>query len=55
MLRDVLDISKEDVFTVLEGGMKPSELLMSSGILLSDLSEQYSFDIVGDDLVRFRI
>ena len=55
MLSEVLEIGKEDILDSLNGGTKPSELLMSSGILLSDLSEDYAFDIVGDDLVKFRI
>ncbi len=54
MLSEVLEISKEDILLSLKGGSKPSELLLSSGILLSDLSQEYSFDIVGESLVRFR-
>ncbi len=54
MLSEVLGIKKTDIVDVLQGGTKPSELLISNGILLSDLSEEYSFDIVGDGLVRFR-
>lgn len=55
MLSEVLEIAKEDIVLLLEGGTKPRELLLSSGILLSDLSEEYSFDIVGSDLIRFRV
>ena len=54
MLSEVLSIKKTDIIDALQGGTKPSELLISNGILLSDLSEEYSFDIVGDGLVRFR-
>ncbi len=54
MLSEVLEIEKEDILMSLRGGSKPSEMLLSSGILLSDLSDQYSFDIVGDGFVRFR-
>ncbi len=54
MLSEVLEIEKEDILMSLKGGSKPSEMLLSSGILLSDLSDQYSFDIVGDGFVRFR-
>lgn len=54
MLSEVLGIESEDIELALEGGSKPSELLSLQGIYLSDLSEEYSFDIVGDSLVRFR-
>lgn len=54
MLSEVLGIKKTDIVDVLQGGTKPSELLISNGIFLSDLSEEYLFDIVGDGLVRFR-
>lgn len=54
MLSEVLDISEGDISLMLEGGSKPSEILFNSGILLSDLSDEYSFDIVGGSLVRFR-
>ena len=54
MLSEVLGINREDILISLEGGSKPSEMLLSNGILLSDLSEEYSFDIVGGELVRFR-
>ncbi len=54
MLSKVLDIEMDDIEDALQGGTKPSELLISNGIFLSDLSEEYSFDIVGDGLVRFR-
>ena len=54
MLSEVLGINREDILISLEGGNKPSEMLLSNGILLSDLSEEYSFDIVGGELVRFR-
>jgi len=55
MLSKVLDIDMDDIEDALQGGTKPSELLISNGIFLSDLSEEYSFDIVGDGLVRFRV
>lgn len=54
MLSEVLDIERDDIDLALEAGTTPTELLASSGILLSDLSEEYSFDIVGEKLVRFR-
>jgi len=54
MLSDVLQIEKEDILTALNGGMRPSELLMEYGVLLSDLGEEYEFDIVNGDFVRFR-
>ncbi|OGC44208.1 hypothetical protein A2400_02295 [candidate division WS6 bacterium RIFOXYB1_FULL_33_14] len=55
MLSEVLGIEKDDIQLALDGGSKPSEFLASSGILLSDISEEYSFDIVGDGLVKFRV
>ena len=55
MLSNVLGINKDDIKDALQGGTKPSELLISNGIFLSDLSEEYSFDIVGEELVRFRV
>lgn len=54
MLSEVLSIKKTDIIDALQGGTKPSELLISNGILLSDLSEEYSFDVVSEELVRFR-
>lgn len=54
MLSEVLGIPEDEIELSLAGGSKPSELLLNSGILLSDLSQEYSFDIVGDGLVRFR-
>ena len=54
MLSSVLGIDRNDIEDALQGGTKPSELLISNGIFLSDLSEEYSFDIVGGELVRFR-
>ncbi len=54
MLSDVLGIGKEEIGMSLKGGIKPSEILLSNGILLSDLAQEYSFDIVGNGLVRFR-
>ena len=54
MLSNVLGIDRNDIEDALQGGTKPSELLISNGIFLSDLSEEYSFDIVGEELVRFR-
>ena len=55
MLSSVLGIDRNDIEDALQGGTKPSELLISNGIFLSDLSEEYSFDIVGEELVRFRV
>ena len=55
MLSEVLGIEKDDIQLALEGGSKPSELLASYGVLLSDISEEYSFDIVGDEFVQFRV
>jgi hypothetical protein len=54
MLSEVLEIEGEDVLIALEGGLKPSELLLTSGILLADLQHLYSFDLVGNGLVKFR-
>jgi len=54
MLSEVLGIPADEILLSLEGGSKPSELLLSSGILLSDLSDEYSFDIVGNGLIKFR-
>ncbi len=54
MLSEVLGIPEEEISISLAGGSKPSELLLNSGILLSDLSEEYKFDIVGEGLIRFR-
>jgi len=54
MLSTVLDIPMEDIKESLAGGVKPSELLASSGILLSDLADEFNFDIVGDGgLIKF--
>jgi hypothetical protein len=55
MLSNVLGIDQNDIEDALQGGTKPNELLISNGIFLSDLSEEYSFDIVGEELVRFRV
>ncbi|MDX9739129.1 MAG: hypothetical protein RBT33_02090 [Candidatus Dojkabacteria bacterium] len=55
MLSITLGLSAEDVQESLDGGVKPSEMLASNGILLSDLAEEFNFDIVGErGLVRFR-
>ncbi|HBB64555.1 hypothetical protein A3K02_00760 [candidate division WS6 bacterium RIFOXYD1_FULL_33_8] len=55
MLSEVLEIPEDDILLSLEGGLKPSELLATNGILLSDLAEDYNFDIVGkSELVLFR-
>ena len=55
MLSITLGMSVEDVQVSLDGGVKPSELLANSGILLSDLAEDFNFDIVGErGLVKFR-
>lgn len=56
MLSITLGISTEDIKEALDGGTKPSEMLASGGILLSDLAEDFNFDIVGErGLVRFRV
>jgi hypothetical protein len=56
MLSITLDIPTEDIKEALDGGAKPSEMLASGGILLSDLAEDFNFDIVGErGLVRFRV
>jgi hypothetical protein len=55
MLSITLGIPTEDIKDALDGGTKPSEMLASEGILLSDLAEDFNFDIVGErGLVRFR-
>ena len=55
MLSITLGMSVEDVQESLDGGVKPSEMLASSGILLSDLAEEFNFDIIGErGLVKFR-
>lgn len=55
MLSVTLGIPTEDIKDALEGGTKPSEMLASEGILLSDLAEDFNFDIVGErGLVKFR-
>ena len=54
MLSDVLEIEKDEILAALNGGMRPSELLMEQGVLLSDLEEEYAFDIVNGEFVRFR-
>ena len=54
MLSITLDMPTDDVQEILDGGVKPSEMLANSGILLSDLAEDFNFEIVGDrGLVRF--
>ena len=54
MLSITLGIPTEDIQEALDGGSKPSELLASSGILLSDLAEDFNFDIIGErGLVKF--
>jgi hypothetical protein len=56
MLSSVLGIPIEDIKESLAGGVKPSEMLASSGILLSDLEDEFNFEIVGDrGLVRFNV
>lgn len=56
MLSSVLDISVDDVQESLDGGVKPHEMLASSGILLSDLEEEFNFDVIGQrGLIRFRV
>ncbi|MGI6423167.1 MAG: hypothetical protein ACOX0X_00910 [Candidatus Dojkabacteria bacterium] len=55
MLSITLGIPAIEVKEALDGGTKPSEMLASSGILLTDLAEEFGFDIVGErGLVRFR-
>lgn len=53
MLSEVLQISKVDIWDSLNGGMSPSEILHNSGVLLSDLEEEYNFTIVHDQFVKF--
>lgn len=54
MLSISLGMSTEDVQEALDGGVKPSEMLASNGILLSDLAEDFNFELVGErGLVRF--
>ena len=56
MLSISMGISTEDVQEALEGGMKPSEMLAEEGILLSDLEEDFNFELVGDrEFVRFNL
>ena len=56
MLSITLGMSVEDVQESLDGGVKPAEMLASSGILLSDLAEDFNFEIVGErELVRFMV
>lgn len=55
MLSKVLGLSSEDIQDSLDGGVKPSEMLASEGILLSDLTDEFNFDVVGErGLIRFR-
>lgn len=55
MLSITLGMSVDDVQESLDGGVKPSEMLASNGILLLDLAEDFNFDIVGEKgLVKFR-
>lgn len=55
MLNKVLGLSAEDIEHSLDGGVKPSEMLASEGILLSDLTDEFNFDVVGErGLIRFR-
>ncbi len=49
-----LVLKKTDIIDALQGGTKPSELLISNGIFLSDLSEEYSFDIVVTDWLIYK-
>ena len=54
MLSITLGIPTEEVQEALDGGVRPSEMLASNGILLSDLAEDFNFEIVGErGLVRF--
>lgn len=54
MLSTTLGIPLDDVVESLEGGAKPSEMLASAGVLLSDLKDEFNFDIVGErGFVRF--
>ena len=53
MLSEVLQISKVDIWDSLNGGMSASEILYNSGVLLSDLEQEYNFTIVHDQFVKF--
>lgn len=54
MLSVTLGLSVNDVVENLDGGIKPSEMLASESILLSDLQDEFDFDIVGErGFVRF--
>lgn len=53
MLSKVLEIPKVDIWNALNGGLTPAELLSDSGVLLSDLQEEYNFQIVHDQFVKF--
>lgn len=54
MLSITLGIPTDEVQEALDGGVKPSEMLASNGILLSDLAEDFNFEIVGErGLVKF--
>lgn len=53
MLSEVLEMPKVEVWNALNGGMSPAELLSNSGVLLSDLQDEYNFKIVNDQFVKF--
>jgi hypothetical protein len=56
MLSTVLEIPADDIEDVLKGGVRPAEMLASSGIYLSDLAEEFNFEIIGErGLVKFRV
>jgi hypothetical protein len=49
-----IKIPLDDIIISLEGGIKPSEMLHNSGILLSDLEDEFNFKTDGErELVRF--
>lgn len=54
MLSEILSMSYDSVYNALEGGLSPNDLLSDSGLLLSDLTDEYNFEIVHDRFVRFR-
>ncbi len=54
MLSITLGIPTDEVQEALDGGVRPSEMLASNGVLLSDLAEDFNFEIVGErGFVRF--
>jgi len=54
MLSITLGISTDEIQEALDGGVRPSEMLATNGILLSDLAEDFNFEIIGErGLVKF--